>query len=116
MPSSAWSSDVCSSRSEEHTSELQSLTNLVCRLLLENTEFCLVRQPIMGFSHRAYTVFAHHFFIGMTSYTINHFIAYYSCMLDMCIFKHTCRNIGQGPYIMFAMTESTTRSIPDTFF
>src|SRR5437016_7009620 len=28
--------DVCSgSRSEEHTSELQSLTNLVCRLLLE---------------------------------------------------------------------------------
>src|SRR5258706_1200541 len=26
---------VSSSRSEEHTSELQSLTNLVCRLLLE---------------------------------------------------------------------------------
>src|SRR5438046_8488657 len=25
----------CHSRSEEHTSELQSLTNLVCRLLLE---------------------------------------------------------------------------------
>src|SRR5437016_9474502 len=25
----------CQSRSEEHTSELQSLTNLVCRLLLE---------------------------------------------------------------------------------
>src|SRR3954463_8661370 len=34
MPSSAWSSDVCS-RSEEHTSELQSHDNLVCRLLLE---------------------------------------------------------------------------------
>src|ERR1019366_8189509 len=32
MPSSAWKKDV---RSEEHTSELQSLTNLVCRLLLE---------------------------------------------------------------------------------
>src|SRR6202034_3617985 len=31
-----WSSDVCSSdRSEEHTSELQSQSNLVCRLLLE---------------------------------------------------------------------------------
>src|SRR2546427_884332 len=30
-----WSSDVCSSdRSEEHTSELQSQSNLVCRLLL----------------------------------------------------------------------------------
>src|SRR5438093_5576554 len=26
-------------RSEEHTSELQSLTNLVCRLLLEKTKF-----------------------------------------------------------------------------
>src|SRR5262249_57629884 len=26
---------ACRSRSEEHTSELQSLTNLVCRLLLE---------------------------------------------------------------------------------
>src|SRR5258706_1597718 len=39
MPSSAWSSDVCSSdRSEEHTSELQSLTNLVCRLLLGKKE------------------------------------------------------------------------------
>src|SRR3954462_15141078 len=31
-----WSSDVCSSdRSEEHTSELQSHDNLVCRLLLD---------------------------------------------------------------------------------
>src|SRR3989339_369621 len=37
MPSCAWSSDVCS-RSEEHTSELQSLTNLVCRLLLEKQQ------------------------------------------------------------------------------
>src|SRR5262249_62383816 len=27
-------------RSEEHTSELQSLTNLVCRLLLEKKKFC----------------------------------------------------------------------------
>src|SRR5438046_6698955 len=26
---------LCAARSEEHTSELQSLTNLVCRLLLE---------------------------------------------------------------------------------
>src|SRR5258706_4714500 len=33
---SDWSSDVC--RSEEHTSELQSLTNLVCRLLLGSEE------------------------------------------------------------------------------
>ena len=28
-------------RSEEHTSELQSLTNLVCRLLLEKKKFML---------------------------------------------------------------------------
>src|SRR5258705_1551864 len=44
---SDWSSDVCSSdlkqktayeRSEEHTSELQSLRHLVCRLLLEKNE------------------------------------------------------------------------------
>src|SRR3954449_2031103 len=33
MPSS-WRSDMCS-RSEEHTSELQSHSHLVCRLLLE---------------------------------------------------------------------------------
>src|SRR2546427_7929230 len=32
-----WSSDVCS-RSEEHTSELQSQSNLVCRLLLRSEE------------------------------------------------------------------------------
>src|SRR3989449_7789963 len=36
-PSSAWTcaSPACSSRSEEHTSELQSRLHLVCRLLLE---------------------------------------------------------------------------------
>src|SRR2546421_6135626 len=34
-----WSSDVCSSdRSEEHTSELQSRSDLVCRLLLRSEE------------------------------------------------------------------------------
>src|SRR5688572_32694558 len=30
-----WASRSCCSRSEEHTSELQSQSNLVCRLLLE---------------------------------------------------------------------------------
>src|SRR5437016_8890604 len=30
-----YAADLPSARSEEHTSELQSLTNLVCRLLLE---------------------------------------------------------------------------------
>src|SRR5258706_3436276 len=33
-----------SSRSEEHTSELQSLTNLVCRLLLEKKKTVIVNQ------------------------------------------------------------------------
>src|SRR5438093_13676891 len=32
---STWARDQSNVRSEEHTSELQSLTNLVCRLLLE---------------------------------------------------------------------------------
>src|SRR5438093_6043295 len=32
-------------RSEEHTSELQSLTNLVCRLLLEKKKVALYSQP-----------------------------------------------------------------------
>src|SRR2546430_10256283 len=30
-------------RSEEHTSELQSQSNLVCRLLLEKKKICLIR-------------------------------------------------------------------------
>src|SRR5258706_2146486 len=42
---SDWSSDVCSSvfclRSEKHKSEVQSLTNIVCRLLLENHRECV---------------------------------------------------------------------------
>src|SRR2546421_9085897 len=48
MPSSAcdWSSDVCSSdRSEEHTSELQSRSDLVCRLLLEKKKQMSELQP-----------------------------------------------------------------------
>src|SRR5258706_2171517 len=36
-----------SARSEEHTSELQSLTNLVCRLLLEKKKKDLERRPLM---------------------------------------------------------------------
>src|SRR5258706_11899899 len=32
------------SRSEEHTSELQSLTNLVCRLLLEKKKMIIARE------------------------------------------------------------------------
>src|ERR1019366_10325326 len=39
-----------SHRSEEHTSELQSLTNLVCRLLLEKTEAHLLYTLSVGAS------------------------------------------------------------------
>src|SRR5207302_3943308 len=37
LTASAWASNV-TGRSEEHTSELQSRENLVCRLLLEKTK------------------------------------------------------------------------------
>src|SRR5438046_7589527 len=45
------------SRSEEHTSELQSLTNLVCRLLLEQKKapgLHLTRREINEHRHRAH--------------------------------------------------------------
>src|SRR2546430_9923468 len=39
-------------RSEEHTSELQSQSNLVCRLLLEKKKYtCHVPSAISSFSH-----------------------------------------------------------------
>src|SRR5258706_5821590 len=37
-------------RSEEHTSELQSLTNLVCRLLLETKKTAKRKAPSIGLS------------------------------------------------------------------
>src|ERR1019366_10601933 len=40
-------------RSEEHTSELQSLTNLVCRLLLEKKTEQADTWGVMGFVGRA---------------------------------------------------------------
>src|SRR5258706_8624568 len=39
-------------RSEEHTSELQSLTNLVCRLLLEKKKMVQVEQDVDGCTGR----------------------------------------------------------------
>src|SRR5438093_7088121 len=35
---------LCRRRSEEHTSELQSLTNLVCRLLLEKKKKLIIQK------------------------------------------------------------------------
>src|SRR5437016_8929896 len=39
-------------RSEEHTSELQSLTNLVCRLLLEKKKLTALRTTIVDTTER----------------------------------------------------------------
>src|SRR5690606_41314171 len=39
-----------SCRSEEHTSELQSRENLVCRLLLDNKHFFVMLAPLCPFS------------------------------------------------------------------
>src|SRR5258706_3619067 len=48
---------VTDTRSEEHTSELQSLTNLVCRLLLEKKTrrwtSCMDRGPSLAYSSGA---------------------------------------------------------------
>src|SRR3989339_450781 len=46
MPSSG--GQTCALRSEEHTSELQSLTNLVCRLLLEKQIGGIIMNPSDG--------------------------------------------------------------------
>src|SRR5437016_7233754 len=47
--------DLFQDRSEEHTSELQSLTNLVCRLLLEKKKFCFdARKSSSTHTHRSF--------------------------------------------------------------
>src|SRR3954462_9135038 len=53
MPSSACKK---SARSEEHTSELQSHDNLVCRLLLEKTQALLIERQFLGGERRAMTL------------------------------------------------------------
>src|SRR5256885_7076343 len=45
-PVSAWPRGSTTSRSEEHTSELQSPCNLVCRLLLEKKKKSLTHQVV----------------------------------------------------------------------
>src|SRR3954462_4755054 len=51
MPSSGV--QTCALRSEEHTSELQSHDNLVCRLLLENNNAGVARDVLGGVFRRA---------------------------------------------------------------
>src|SRR5690606_41058822 len=48
------------SRSEEHTSELQSRENLVCRLLLEKKKICIMKQDFAMRKHKPKTTKNHH--------------------------------------------------------
>src|SRR2546430_9633187 len=61
------SSDCCSTmpmwRSEEHTSELQSQSNLVCRLLLEKKK---KRNMLIIFINKPDTKFSHYIYIPVT--------------------------------------------------
>src|SRR6185437_16578339 len=47
------------SRSEEHTSELQSLAYLVCRLLLEKKKICLCRVVLVDVKFMEFGCFLH---------------------------------------------------------
>src|SRR5438132_10888503 len=44
--SRSWSEPITSARSEEHTSELQSHSDLVCRLLLEKKNVLSIKQLV----------------------------------------------------------------------
>src|SRR5258706_3339193 len=51
--------DVCSSDLEEHTSELQPLTNLVCRLLLEDKTCALPNRKMTRLDIQSITTIPH---------------------------------------------------------
>src|SRR3990170_5001073 len=55
MPSSAWKKNVCS-RSEEHTSELQSPDHLVCRLLLDKNNIYGIDRKIIRMNYTHYII------------------------------------------------------------
>src|SRR3989339_1846648 len=62
MPSSG--GQTCALRSEEHTSELQSLTNIVCRLLLEKTNmsysmFYMANAVLLKYGYKTQDKIAH---------------------------------------------------------
>src|SRR3989339_19701 len=73
MPSSAWKKDVCS-RSEEHTSELQSLTNIVCRLLLEKNKLYIY---LLGNPYQHYKLLSYSQKELLFPYQHYKFLAYY---------------------------------------
>src|SRR5256885_11031344 len=71
---------MTASRSEEHTSELQSPCNLVCRLLLEKKkqQACLVRLPARHFLMRLYCCLCH-LFLRVPAHFCPLFFLLHSC-------------------------------------
>src|SRR5256886_5579796 len=61
---------VSPSRSEEHTSELQSQSNLVCRLLLEKKNHLLVERLRMKPAMRHHFVAAPHFVLCPSNFDV----------------------------------------------
>src|SRR5256886_4180201 len=66
----------CRSRSEEHTSELQSQSNLVCRLLLEKKKklVCDIRSATRWVYNRGFIIYSDHnrstAFVRTTKYNL----------------------------------------------
>src|SRR2546430_13409182 len=52
LPRALWPEESRGERSEEHTSELQSQSNLVCRLLLDKTNLVGGVEPLLDRLHR----------------------------------------------------------------
>src|SRR5207247_7240504 len=50
LPTSKWQASICSWRSEEHTSELQSRVDLVCRLLLEKKKKKILKKQLKSYT------------------------------------------------------------------
>src|SRR3989441_7370563 len=57
----AWKRECQTSRSEEHTSELQSLAYLVCRLLLEKKKKKLKKQVLYDIKNSVVDIIVHRY-------------------------------------------------------
>src|SRR5256886_3573302 len=82
--SSSSRSSTCGTRSEEHTSELQSQSNLVCRLLLEKKK---IVAALIGFCVKACIVPLHVWLPYAHPAAPSHISALLSCvMIDDAIY------------------------------
>src|SRR5256886_13247435 len=73
-------------RSEEHTSELQSQSNLVCRLLLEKKKHFINKNNYRGFAHAPYLHQASCLLFYSINAVYNQYNAINSCKGSDCIF------------------------------